>query len=209
MTNRKTLLKLTLALACSAAILWLGVGCGEEIDPDYPCGREALIHAIQVREVLGESRPLFARLPNESRGKMMEHFFRDVDGNWSDEYGIVLYLDEKFNQETQPPENRIPDEIDGVSFYLMVGTNNYSSGFAVQYEEIPEFHYADAVMLKHEDLLMRQPNRTFFPFAMFWATAGGQGSPCQCESAFLLQRKSTRGLCPRRTGYQTVWKAYR
>ena len=197
MPNRKPLFKLTLALACAAAILWLGVGCGEEIDPDYPCGREALIHAIQVREVLGESRPLFARLPNESRGKMMEHFFRDVDGNWSDEYGIVLYLDEKFNQETQPPENRIPDEIDGVSFYLMVGTNNYSSGFAVQYEEIPEFHYADAVMLKHEDLLMRQPNRTFFPFRNVLGDGGRPGEPLSVRiGIFVTEKVDQRTLPP-------------
>ena len=43
MTKRKTVFRLLLGLACSAAILWLGVGCGKDIDPDYPCGQEALL----------------------------------------------------------------------------------------------------------------------------------------------------------------------
>ena len=196
MPNRKTLFRLLLAPACAAVILWLGVGCGEKIDPDYPCGQEALRHAVHVREVRGEIRPLFARLPNESRGRMMEHFFRDVEGNWSDEYGIVLFLGEKFNRETQPPENRIPDEFDGVPVYLSAGTSDYSGGLKVQYERIPEFHYADAVMLKHDDLLMRYPNRAHLPFRGILGDGGRPGEPLSVRIRIFVTEKVDQNTLP-------------
>ena len=48
MAKRKTVFRLLLGLACSAAILWLGVGCGE---PDYQCGTESLEQATKTLEV--------------------------------------------------------------------------------------------------------------------------------------------------------------
>ena len=64
MTNRKTFLRLTLALVCSAAILWLGVGCGKEVDPDYQCGTESLRQANRTNEVFHKYNSLFNRYPS-------------------------------------------------------------------------------------------------------------------------------------------------
>ncbi len=54
MNKRKTLIKPTLALVCTAAILWLAVGCWEEIDPDYQCGTKSLERANKAVEVFNE-----------------------------------------------------------------------------------------------------------------------------------------------------------
>lgn len=153
MPSRRTLLKLALALACAAAILWLAVGCQ---DPDFPCGKEALRHAIHVREVLKENRNLFRRQPGSY--KAMEHFIRDDDGNWSAEYGIIIGIaGKKVDQYTLPPEDRIPDEIDGVAIYFDESPSNYTMGLIEgQFKEDPEVQYAYAAMWKYEDLFFRQ-----------------------------------------------------
>ena len=187
MTQWKPALGLTLILACTAIILW-SLNTYIISDPDYPCGQDALIYANHVREVFRENKQLFLRQPGYRRS--MEHFFRDLDGNWSDEYGIVLELGEEFDRETQPPENRIPDEIDGVPVFLVVGTSNYSSarGHVVQ-EEIPEIHYAHSVLLKHEDLLMRQPNRASIPVRGILGEGGRPGEPLSVVIRMLVTEK--------------------
>ena len=162
MPNRKTLFKLTLFLACAAAILWLGVGCGEEIDPDYPCGQEALKHAIHVREVSEQNRRLFRRQPGFH--STMEHFIRDDEGNWSDEYGIVIRGGERVDQDTLPTEERIPDEIDGVTVYFDETPWNYSQGLIEGvYQKHPEVQYATAAMWKYEDLFFQQVIPNYHP----------------------------------------------
>lgn len=154
MTNRKTLLKLTLALACAAAIVWLGVGCGEEVDPDYPCGQEAVQHADHVRQVFLENSRLFKRQPGFYRA--MEHFIRDDEGNWSDDYGIVIGVGEKrVDQDTLPLEDRIPDEIEGVRIFLDDGPRNYTRAGLMEglFHKEPAMRYASALKWKYIDLL--------------------------------------------------------
>ena len=157
MTNRKTVCRLILGLVCSAVIVWLGVGCGEAIDPDYPCGEDAILHAEHVREVLKENRRLFRRQPGF--GWAMEHFIRDEQGNWSDEYGIVILVQENVDQDTLPPEDRVPDEIDGVTVYFDEVPRNYTGGLIERiYFENPELQYTRAVKFKYIDLLRSHPD---------------------------------------------------
>ena len=118
MLTRKTLPKLTLALACSAAILWLGAGCGI-IGPDYQCGTESLKQANKTREVALKYESLFKRQPNFPQAR--EGFLRDEStGRRTETWGIVVIVDgEKVDQDTLPPEDRIPDELEGVPVQII------------------------------------------------------------------------------------------
>lgn len=153
MPSRRTQLKL--ALACAAAILWLAVGCGEEIDPDYPCGRAALKYAEHVQEVRSKYTPLFQ---HQSGGRAISaSFFKDENGNWSEEYGIVVGVEEKVDQDTLPPENRIPDEVEGVPVFITDGSLG-SVNTDHLYDRDPEETYVDAVFLKYWSLLHEKHN---------------------------------------------------
>ena len=195
MTNKKSLLRLMLGLVCSAAILWLGVACGEEVDPDYPCGQDALRHAIKVREVLMENRQLLNHQFFDSDDRIMEHFFRDIEGNWSDEYGIVLMIAEKLDQEMLPPEHRIYDDLEGVRVF-----NNedysYSGGFWVTDQEIPELHYWYAVMRKHEDLLLDYPNAMLSHIGTIVAYGERPGEPMSLEIVIPVTEKVDPATLP-------------
>ena len=99
-------------------------------------------------------------------GAAMEHFIRDDEGNWSDEYGIVVTVNEMVDQNTLPPEDRIPDEIDGVTVYIDVAPSNYTGGLIEGvYQERTEVQYAYAAMWKYEDLFFRQFFPNYQPFA--------------------------------------------
>ena len=192
MTKRKTVFRLLLGLACSAAILWLGVGCGKDIDPDYPCDQEALLYANHVREVFKENRGLFRRQPGFRRA--MEHFYRDEEGNWSDKYGIVIRVKRiKVDHETLPPEDRISDEIEGVPIYFDEGTYNYVGGLIEGiYECKAEIQYAFAVRWKHEDLLLRQPNRS----SVIGVGTLGPEEPLSVDIGFSVTKKVRQSLLP-------------
>ena len=147
MPNPKPLLRLTLGLACGAAILWLGVGCGEDIDPNFPCGEDALIHAERVREVFLEHRSSFRRHPHFLSAS--EYFFRDDEGNWH-EYSIIVSVAFDIDQEERlPPEDWIPNEIEGVAVHVVKGFPDWFHG---QYQRDAESGYADAVSWKYDPL---------------------------------------------------------
>ena len=147
MPNLITLFKITLALACAAVIVWLGVGCGEEIDPDFPCGEDALIHAERVREVFLEHRSSFRRHPHFLSAQ--EYFFRDDKGNWH-EYSIIVSVAFDIDQEERlSPEDRIPNEIEGVAVHVVEGFPDWFHGV---YHQNVEEAYANAVSWKYDPL---------------------------------------------------------
>ena len=198
MPNPKPQPQLPLALACTLVILGLGVGCGEEIDPDYPCGQDALKHAIHVREVSRENdnRFLFRRQPNFH--SVMEHFIRDEEGSWSDEYGIVIRVGEKMDRDTLPPEDRVPDEIDGVTIYIDGAPWNYTGGLIEGvFEKDPERQYAAAVGWKNEDLFFRQPNRSRGSVGVGILGKGGRpGEPLSVQIGILVTEKVDQSTLP-------------
>ena len=195
MPNPKPLLRLTLALACAAVILWLGAGCGEDIDPHYPCGQESLLYAKHVREVFLENRRLFRRQPGF--WKAVERFYRSEQGEWSDKYGIVIGLDEKVEQDTLPPEDRIPDEIDGVPIYFDEGPSNYVGGLIEGvYEKHPEHQYAAAVMWKHDDLFFRQPNMIMVPGFSLLYYSGKPDDLLSMQINVSVTERVSQGLLP-------------
>ncbi len=187
MTNWKAALGLILALAGALVI----VGCGEEIDPAYPCGQDALLHAQHVREVLRENIRLFKRQPGFRRA--MEHFYRDEEGYWGDEYGIVLWVEEHVDQGTLPSEDRVPNQIEGVRIYFDVGAENYEFSLieGVQYSKA-EFQYADAVRTKHSDLLWGQPNQ----FGGIGIGTLHPGEPLSVDLGIGVTKKVRQSLLP-------------
>ena len=196
MTNRKAVFGIMAALACTAVILWLVTTFNEEIDPDYPCGQEALIYAKHVREVFRENKQSFLRQPGYSRS--MEHFFRDEEGNWSHEYGIVIRVSgSKVDQDTLPPEHRIPDEIDGVPVYFDDGPLNYVGGLIEGiFDNDPEFQYAFAVRFKYDDLWRRQPNLATGPGVGLIGYGGRPGEPLSIEIGIPVTEKVDQSTLP-------------
>ena len=160
MSKRKTVFRLLLGLVCSAAILWLGMGCGEEIDPDYQCGTESLKMANKTREVILKYESLFKRQPNFSMAR--EEFLRDqYSGSRTEEWGILVTVDgEKVDQGTLPPEDRIPDELEGVPVQILPWqiaekAPSFLSGHRP--DATPKLSLALDVIKKNADLFKRHP----------------------------------------------------
>ena len=160
MTKKKTAFRLLLGLVCSAVIVWLGVGCGEEIDPDYQCGAESLRVANKTREVGMRYKPLFRRQPNSPRAR--EGFLRDErTGERTETWGIVITVDgEKVDQASLPTEDRIPYEIEGVPVQIIpwqVAEKAYIPQGGFPFEGDPHFYRAIETISKNNDLFDDHP----------------------------------------------------
>ena len=160
MTKKKTAFRLLLGLVCSAVIVWLGVGCGEEIDPDYQCGAESLRVANKTREVGLKYEPLFLRQPNSPRAR--EGFLRDErTGERTETWGIVITVDgEKVDQASLSTEDRIPDEIEGVPIQIIpwqVAEKAYIPQGGFPFEGDPHFYRAIETISKNIDLFDDHP----------------------------------------------------
>ena len=160
MTNRKTLFKLTLALVCSAVILWLGVGCGEEIDPDYQCGEESVKLTRRTHDVLVKYYPLIMRLPHNPEPQ--PEFLRDENGDMIDTWGIVILTDGELDQYALNAEDRIPDSLEGVPVQVLpreIGDKErpWYPGWRPGEGASPHFHFGSDVGRKNRDLLQRYP----------------------------------------------------
>ena len=160
MTNRKSVFKLMLGLVCAAVILCLGVGCGEQVDPDYQCGTESLRVANKTREVGLKYEPLFLRQPNSPRAR--EGFLRDErTGERTETWGIVITVDgEKVDQASLPTEDRIPDEIEGVPVQIIpwqVAEKAYIRQGGFPFEGDPHFSRAIETISKNIDLFDDHP----------------------------------------------------
>ena len=170
MTNRKKLLKLILALACSAVIVGLGVGCGEEIDPDYPCGVESMKLARRTHDVLVRYYPFIMRLPHNPQPE--PEFLRDENGELTDTWGIVILTDEEIYQYALNAEDRIPDSLEGVPVQILpreIGDKDrpWFPGWRPDDDEwaTPHSHFESDVSRKNRDLFQRYPfysGRSYF-----------------------------------------------
>ena len=157
MNKRKTVLKITLALACFAAVLWVAAGCQ---DPDYQCGTESMERANKTREVFLKYKHLFRRQPNNPIAR--EEFLRnEKTGERTETWGIVVTVDgEKVDQDTLPPKDRIPDEIEGVpiqviSWQIAEKAPSFLSGYRPDAD--PELLLVRDVIRKNSTLFKRHP----------------------------------------------------
>ena len=120
------------------AVLWLAVACGDGVAEfrdfeEEPC--EASLSpkegsmttttentgntAERIHEVRLKYDPLFWRKPNVFA--VGEGILQDENGDWdwTGPRGIVLRVTEKVDQSTLPPEDRIPDCLEGVPVQIL------------------------------------------------------------------------------------------
>ena len=160
MANRKAVFKLMLGVACTAVILWLGVGCGEDIDPDYQCGTDSMRMAVRTHEALVKYYPLIMRLPHDPEPE--PEFLRDENGELTDTWGIVILTDEEINQDSLYARYGIPDSIGGVSVQVLpreIGEKGrqWYPGWRPDSPAHPHFHLMSDVGRKNRDLIRQYP----------------------------------------------------
>ena len=126
MVAKKTLAGL---LVC-AAVLWLAAACGEDgdqgaggcergtselvsrdnlSDEEYRKHTSKMMPAETMRN---RHRDLLWRQPNVA--EVTTGFLRDGKGGWTDTWGITVWVTEKVDQGALPPEDRIPDHLEGI-----------------------------------------------------------------------------------------------
>ncbi len=110
--------------AC-AVVLWLAggfAGCAAD-----PCGanlREALmigenmLTEERMTEVWDKYRPLFERYPTYQGGGVSD--IRDENGERTEVRGLVISVYEEVDPSTLPPEDRIPDCLEGIPVQFLV-----------------------------------------------------------------------------------------
>ena len=144
-------------MVCSAAILWLGMGCGEDIDPDYQCGTDSLRQANKTYAVFEKHKSLFNRYPH--RISVIPGFLRDEKtGRRTETWGIVIIVDKKVDQDTLLPEDRIPDELEGVPVQIiLVETVDMVKRFQWEGTATTHFDYMTNVASKYRDIFDEYP----------------------------------------------------
>ncbi len=134
---------------------------------------EHLDNQSRAAGVLYEHRALFWRQPNVH--DVSESFLRDENGEWTNQWGITVWVTEKVDQNTLPAEGRIPDLLDDVRIQITqaappsevpVSSCDYSMCRANSQEgettmnttnpNTPERRHE--VRLKYDPLFWRQPN---------------------------------------------------
>ena len=135
MPTKKAPFSLMPVLICFVAVLWLAVACGggaaefRDFEKE-PC--EASLSpkegnmtttpentAERIHEVRLKYDLLFKRQPNVAA--INEGFIMDENGSFTETVGIVIDVSEKVDQSTLPPEDRIPDCLEGVPVQIQVG----------------------------------------------------------------------------------------
>ena len=158
MNKRKTLLGLTLVLASVGAVVGSLLGFGI-IDPGYQCGTESFERANKTHEVFEEYKDLFYRYPN--RVNVNTEFLRDEDtGVRTETWGIVIIVDEKADEDTLPPERRIPDELEGVPVQIITTEIARKAEYFQRdapFNDEPHSSLALDVREKNRDLFSRNP----------------------------------------------------
>ncbi len=71
-----------------------------------------MANSSQTSGVLYRHESLFWRQPNVY--DVSTGFLRDGKGGWTDTWGITVWVTEKVDQSALPPEDRIPDCLEGI-----------------------------------------------------------------------------------------------
>ena len=121
--------KLSLAvltvIICSVAVLLLAGACGEDWPWNCTPGKEPNTESegFRARAILDKYEDLFWRQPNIMGVGI--GFLEDEDGEWMDTVGLDVVVTEKVDQSTLPPEDRIPDCLDGVPVQITEPTEDW------------------------------------------------------------------------------------
>ena len=135
--------------------------------------RKHMANSSQTSGVLYRHESLFWRQPNVY--DVSTGFLRDGKGGWTDTWGITVWVTEKVDQSALPPEDRIPDHLEGIPVkitddaplpraaenvcnYDTCGANSSEreEGVAKTPENTPKRRHE--VRLKYDPLFWRQPN---------------------------------------------------
>ena len=158
MTNRKAVLGIMAVLACAAVIIGALLAF-DIIDPDYQCGTKSLERANQTVEVFNELKPRFRRQPGFLGAE--RNFLVDEDTvEPTEEWGILVFVKEKVDQNTLSPEHRIPAELRGVPVQFILGALRHkvlSLGQFPQGDVAPHVDYVRQVLTKKFDLFDEYP----------------------------------------------------
>ena len=115
-----------------AAVLWAAAACSTSSIPWplHPCGIDALakeknMTELSEREFLEERikavrekyKALIRRQPTW-HGTGTQNL-RDANGERTGPLGIIIRVDKKVDQNTLPPEDRIPDCLDGIPVQII------------------------------------------------------------------------------------------
>ncbi len=149
MPERRMVMRLPLAFLVCAAVVWLAAACGGAPEPCRGApnqqisvleeGKMTKPHATPTDERIHEVRlkydPLFWRQPNVHA--VGEGYFKDGEGGWTETVGIVIEVSRKVDQSTLPPEDRIPECLEGVPVQVVKSPRLQFTpdGRGVEYEE--------------------------------------------------------------------------
>ncbi len=163
MTSNKAALSIFLTLATLAAVLWL---IDTYTRPGYQCGTDSLEQATKTRDVFLKYEELFMRQPKYRSAE--DEFLRDEKtGRRTETWGILVSVDEKVDQDTLPPEDRIPDVLEGVPVQILPAE---IKGMAMEFVE-PDLSGPGGGHFKRA-LHTLKKNRPFFSRYPFQSSAG-------------------------------------
>ena len=144
---------------------WLNTSEEEYQDHDENHSRSSAVLYLR--------RALLWRQPNVYH--VGDSFLRDEKGEWTDQWGITVWVTEKVDQNTLPPENRIPEILDGVPVriteaepppkvaastcdYSMCRANSKEGDNTMTTTNQNTAARRHEVRLKYDPLFWRQPN---------------------------------------------------
>ena len=127
-------------LVCFTALLWLSAACAdspreeeyatsEHLVRDESCDWDMFTDDPEISytarsgyseyhfgRVWDRYRNLFWRQPNVVG--VLDGYVTDENGEWTDTWGIIIRVSEKVDQDTLPPEDRIPQCLRGVPIQI-------------------------------------------------------------------------------------------
>ena len=118
MHKAKLSLAVLTVIICAVAVLLLVRAYGEDWPWDCTLGKEntmtinASNDVYRARAIRPKYDPLFWRQPNVHGVGIGD--IQDGSGEWTGKWGFVVHVTEKVDQSTLPPEDRIPDCLEGV-----------------------------------------------------------------------------------------------
>lgn len=130
MCTKKSLLRFMFVLVCFVVVLGLAACSGDDcpnpnaLEKETSMTRERIDEAVEkARAIRHKYEDLFWRQPNiwgAGIGKL-----EDENNEWDGRVGFVIHVTQKVDQSTLPPEDRIPDCLEGVPVQIREESEPY------------------------------------------------------------------------------------